>query len=230
MVARLFVRALALSMTDAIDHPHQWFGGRTYAQHGDDLAILNIFKRLRIERPSYLDIGAHHPFELSNTALLYKLGSRGINVEANPALMAEFERHRPGDKNVCVAVGPVSGSATLHRINETCGLNSLKPVPGELLDAIPVQVMTADRIVDIYAGGRWPELLSIDAEGMDVEILASINYQRSFPKVICAEAVSQNGSVEAKLRDLVVSKGYFLHSWAGSNMIFVRHEYLGRIY
>jgi hypothetical protein len=59
------------------DHPHQWYGGRTYAQHGDDLAIINLFNCLRIRQPSYLDIGAHHPFHLSNTALLYQRGSAG---------------------------------------------------------------------------------------------------------------------------------------------------------
>jgi len=67
-------------------HRDQWFGGRTYAQHGDDLAVLNIFKRLGIEKPSYLDVGAYHPFDLSNTALLYERGSRGIVVEPNMAL------------------------------------------------------------------------------------------------------------------------------------------------
>jgi hypothetical protein len=73
-------------------HRDQWFGGRTYAQHGDDLAVLNIFKRLGIERPSYLDVGAYHPFDLSNTALLYERGSRGINVEPNEAQCLCFMR------------------------------------------------------------------------------------------------------------------------------------------
>lgn len=211
-------------MNETIDHPHQWYGGRTYAQHGDDLAILNIFHRLKISQPSYLDIGAHHPFELSNTALLYSRGSRGINVEANPVLIAEFQRHRPEDRNVCMAVGSRSGRAKLNRISERSGCNSLLPIDGPLHDTIDVPMLTADEIVSVYAGGCWPDLLSIDAEGMDLEILASIDYGRGCPKVICAEAVSPAANVETGLRELMRDKGYFVHSWAGSNMLLARSD------
>jgi FkbM family methyltransferase len=208
------------------DHPHQWYGSSTYAQHGDDLAIINIFGRMGLSKPSYLDIGAHHPFDLSNTALLYARGSRGINVEANPALMAAFEKDRPEDKNVCLAVGPQSGSAKLFRINKTSGCNSLLPIEGHgaLLDAIDVPVMTADEIVSIYADGCWPDLLTLDAEGMDFSILASIDYSGRCPKVICAEANSPAGDAGNDIRALMTERGYFLHSWCGSNMLFVRAE------
>lgn len=207
-----------------IDHPDQWYGGRTYAQHGDDLAIINIFHRLKIWKPSYLDIGAHHPFDLSNTALLYQRGSRGINVEANPALISEFRRHRPEDKNVCVAVGPMSGAAKLNRISEKSGCNSLLPLAGKLHDSIDVPVLTADEIVNVYADGCWPDLLSVDAEGMDFEILASIDYARGGPKVICAEAVSQIADVETGIRELMLGNGYSVHSWVGSNMLMARSD------
>src|SRR6266576_3745223 len=169
-----------------LDHPHQWYGGRTYAQHGDDLALLNLFGCLRISQPSYLDIGAHHPLILSNTALLYQRGSRGINVEANPALMDEFNRLRPEDKNVWASVtgSPRSGSVRLHRIDETSGLNSLLVVKDVgMMDSVEVPAVTANEIVSKYADGCWPDLLTIDAEGMDLPVLRSIDYQRGGPKV-----------------------------------------------
>jgi FkbM family methyltransferase len=173
-----------LALMKMFDHPHQWYGGRTYAQHGDDLAILNLFGCLRISQPSYLDIGAHHPFNLSNTALLYQRGSRGINVEANPDLIEEFKRLRPEDVNVCAAVtGTARGNVMLNRISKDSGLNSLRPIRGHrVIDRVAVPTCTADEIVDKHAGGCWPDLLSIDAEGMDVEILSSINYARGGPK------------------------------------------------
>lgn len=213
-------------MIQAMDHPHQWYGSRTYAQHGDDLAILNIFGCLRILEPSYLDIGAHHPFELSNTALLYVRGSRGINVEANPVLIEAFQKYRTEDKNVCAAVGTQAGFAKLNRINATSGCNSILPITGHgpLIDAIEVPVVTADMIVDLYADGCWPDLLTIDAEGMDLEILGSIDYARGHPKVVCVEAVSPAGDIASDLRDLMGANGYTPHSWCGSNMLFVRSE------
>lgn len=214
-----------LALQKMFDHPHQWFGGRTYAQHGDDLALLNLFGCLRITQPSYLDIGAHHPFHISNTALFYQRGSRGINVEANPTLIEEFKKFRPGDKNVWAAVVGDSNTkqVKLNRIDDTSGLNSLLPITGhKVRDQISVQAFTADEIVDKYADGCWPDLLSIDVEGMDIPILQSIDYARGGPKVICAEFVSQSGDVCAELRALMLEKGYVLHSFCGSNMLLVR--------
>jgi len=207
------------------DNRDQWYGGRTYAQHGDDLAILNIFNSLRITQPSYLDIGAHHPLNLSNTALLYQRGCRGINVEANPALIDEFNRLRPEDKNVCAAVvgSRRHGKVKLNRVGVYSGLNSLMPMKG-LVDTVDVEAMTADQIVDKHAGGCWPDLLTIDAEGMDLPILQSIDYSRGGPKVIVAEAVSPQGDNCEALRTLMKRNGYAVHSFCGSNMLLVRAD------
>jgi FkbM family methyltransferase len=216
-------------MPTQIDHPHQWYGGRSYAQHGDDFAILNIFHRLKIKAPSYLDVGAHHPFDLSNTALLYARGSRGINVEANPSLIEAFKESRPQDMNLCAAVGPVKGVGQLSRFSETSGINTILPVFKAdviLHDIITVPITTVDSIIDNCADGVWPDFFNLDAEGMDIEILKSINFKdRDGPKVICAEAVSQQtGDVENELRSIMLPRGYKVHSWAGNNMLFIRYD------
>jgi FkbM family methyltransferase len=211
-----------------LDHPHQWYGGRTYAQHGDDLAIINLFKCLRIERPSYLDIGAHHPFELSNTALLYARGSRGINVEANPAMIENFQRLRPEDVNVCAAVmpSPRSGSVQLLRVGENSGLNSVLPIDGfDIVDTVEVPACTVNELVRKFANSKWPDLLSIDVEGMDLPILCSANFDgENSPKVICAEFVSPGGDICAELRARMAERGYAVHSFCGSNMLLVRKD------
>ena len=213
-----------------LNHPHQWYGGRTYAQHGDDLAIINLFQCLRIEKPSYLDIGAHHPFNLSNTALLYARGSRGVNVEANPDLIDNFRRLRPEDKNVWAAItAEREDHVKLNRINDSSGINSLLAIDeklyGPLMDSVDVPAWTADDIVTTYAEGHWPDLLSLDAEGLDIPILRSINFDvRPGPKVICAEFVSGGGDVCDELRRLMTNRGYTVHSFCGSNMLLVRSD------
>jgi len=210
-----------VSFVKSLDHPHQRYGGRSYAQHGDDMAILNVFGCLRIQSPSYLDVGSHHPYELSNTALLYQRGCRGINVEANPALFGAFERLRPEDINVCVAVGPQAGEAKFYRVSETCGLNSLLHIP-HAADTITVPMITLNDVIEQYANGQWPDLLSIDIEGMDLEVLRSTNLRNHGPKVICVEAVSLHGDISADLRKVLGGYGYAVHSWCGGNLLFVR--------
>ena len=43
---------------------------KSYAEMGEDLILASIFEQLRIEHPTYLDVGAWDPIELSNTYLL----------------------------------------------------------------------------------------------------------------------------------------------------------------
>lgn len=212
-----------------IDHPHQYYGGRTYAQHGDDLILLNLFKAMGIERPSYLDIGAHHPFELSNTALLYERGSRGINVEANPDLMDDFHKHRPEDVNLNIGIGPRPGRRPFYRSHRTCGRNSF--VRGSLEDIgvtseVMVEIRTVGQIVEEHADGTFPDILSMDIEGLDLPVFETIDFRHSAPKVIVAEALGANG---AAIRELLTSRGFAFHFRAGGNAIFVHRNFLDSV-
>ena len=78
---------------------------KSYAEMGEDLILASIFQQLRIEHPTYLDIGAWDPIELSNTYLLYCTGSRGVLVEPNPAFCEKLRRIRPRDVVLNVGVG-----------------------------------------------------------------------------------------------------------------------------
>ncbi|MDG4903204.1 FkbM family methyltransferase [Mesorhizobium sp. WSM4962] len=206
-------------------HPHQWFGGRTYAQHGDDLAVLNIFHRLGIAKPSYLDVGAYHPFDLSNTALLYERGSRGINVEPNEAHHALFLKARPDDINLCVGVAPMNGRLAFHHVAADPGRFTFDVATATTLGivkSVEAPVLTLNEIVAHHAGGAWPDLLSIDIEGLDIDVLRSAEFGGGPPRVVVVEADNGSGSNAAELGALMAVKGFTLHSWCGSNMIFVR--------
>lgn len=203
-------------------HPWQWYGGRTYAQHGEDLILLNIFKQVRIERPSYLDIGAHDPFVISNTALLYERGSRGINVDANPLLIEAFKKHRPDDTNLAIGVAPEAGHQAFYMLSDRSGLNTF--VPGEIAGrgktrSMEIETTTVNSIVQKHADGVFPNILSIDAEGLDMAILRSIDFSASHPDVVIAE--TRGGAREAS--DVLAKSGFYPIFRAGSNAIFL-HE------
>lgn len=197
----------------------QAFGSTTYAQCGDDLYFANIFGLLKVDKPSYLDIGAHHPLDGSNTALLYQRGSRGVVVEANPDLIDNFRRERPNDTVLNVGVGPQPGTLPFYRIDTLSGRNTFSKTTAEefvrkhpqfkINDVIQVEVATLNDIVQKYCDGKFPDLLSIDAEGMDFEILESADFSRSRPKVICAEIVTGADVVStASISQLLKSRGF----------------------
>jgi FkbM family methyltransferase len=214
----------------AIDHPHQLYGGRTYSQYGEDLVVLNIFHRLNVDRPSYIDIGAHHPFDLSNTALLYQRGSRGINVEANPDLLPAFSKHRSQDVNISVGVGPHRGRAPFYRSrsNLSSGRNSFlrdAVEPLGIAGILEVDLTTVDDIITEHGRGVVPDFMSIDIEGMDHAVLEGMACR---PSVVCAEAVAPGS--DTPMIKLMQDRGYFLVLRACHNLILVRNDLHGRLY
>lgn len=219
-------------------HPDQRFGRLTYAQHGDDLIVLAVFDAMGIDCPSYLDVGAHHPYNISNTALLYARGSRGVNIEANPNLYQAFLTSRPEDTNLNVGVSPcASAPMTFYMIDKWSGRNTFDKQVAEdfvlahpqfsITETMEVPVMTINDIVDRHCSGRFPDFLSIDVEGLDESIIRSIDFERGAPKVICAEVVTGGGGArnEAGLKQYLAGQGYFPLIRCGGNTVFVRNEY-----
>ena len=82
--------------------------------NGEDLYIMTLFNMMNIVCPSYIDIGAYHPYIWSNTALMHIKGSHGINIEANPNGIELFEKARPSDININVGVSPWGGDDLLY--------------------------------------------------------------------------------------------------------------------
>lgn len=218
----------------------QVFGSTTYAQCGDDLYFANIFGLLNIEKPNYLDIGAHHPFDGSNTALLYQRGSRGVVVEANPDLIDNFCRERPKDTILNVGVGPRPGTLPFYRIDDWSGRNTFSKTTAEefvgkhpqfkISDVIQIEVVTLNDIVQKYCEGKFPDLLSIDAEGMDFEILESADFSQTKPKIICAEIVTGADVIStANISQLLKTRGFVPYVRTWGNAIFVNAEVSERL-
>lgn len=221
-------------------HRHQAFGHLTFSQFGEDLILSNLFAMIGTKAPSYLDVGAYHPVNLSNTALLYLRGSRGINVEPNPDLYLAFKSSRPEDVNLNVGVGAVPGQMDFHRIDETSGRSSfdlsnvtsvLNANPAHrVTDTLKIRVETLNMIVDRYWAGQFPDLLSVDAEGWDYDILAAADLSRSRPAIICVEAISgDNIDATSRLIPMLRSRGYELYVRTIANLIFLSEDNLKKV-
>jgi FkbM family methyltransferase len=217
-------------------HRYQWFGPSSYSQHGEDLFLLGTFNRLGIHKPSYLDIGAHHPTIISNTALLYSRGSRGINVDANPEHMEDFRRERPEDINLNVGVAPDRGELTFYRFSgETAGRSSFSKKDIDALTAqypnmrpeeVKVKTFTLNDVVDQYSAGIFPDLLCIDIEFLDAAVLETADFSKSRPKVICTELFNSPGEKEPEIYHILATKGFARYSRCGSNVIFLDQPFL----
>ena len=212
-------------------------GNNSYSQCGEDLIIQYVFCLRGVNLPSYIDIGANDPYFISNTALFYKKGCRGINIEANPNLIDKFYKHRPEDVNLNVGVGPIAENLDFYFMNEPtlssfskeeCD-NYIKTGKYNLVEKKQISLITIKEIMNKYCNGIFPDFMSLDAEGMDFEILKSIDFEKSVPKIICVEAADYSpigaGERRDELIDFLVEKGYYEYANTNLNAIMVKKDF-----
>jgi FkbM family methyltransferase len=206
--------------------PETLNGKQTHADHGEDVILKVLFDTLGVEKPSYLDVGAFDPFHISNTVLLYDTGSSGINVEANPQLIDAFYKHRPRDINLNCAIGPERQPSRLLYVSENPGLSSFhRELVEELVETIEVPTWTIRDILDGHAGGRWPDLLTIDIEGEDLAVLDQCLPAQGFrPTVVVVESLRCTEDYSEQWREFMPKRRYALFCRTRSNMIWVREE------
>ncbi len=212
----------------------------SYSQSGEDLLINFIFNQLSIKKPSYLDLGAHNHKYLSNTYFFYKRGSSGINVEADPKLFRDFSKFRKRDFNLNVGVCSEGsgGYANFYMMTEStmntfCKKTAMrleKETNIKIQKVKRVPVLSISEILSNYSGNKFPELLSVDIEGLDYLVIESIQKYSldNRPIVICIETIeyAENKVPKKKLsipKD-IVSLGYFHYADTWINSIFVRND------
>lgn len=209
---------------------------RSFAQAGEDVIILGLVNHFKLINFSWIDVGAHHPSYFSNTALFYNKGYRGINIEADPNLIGEFYRKRPNDINLNVLISDKNGEQDFYIIDPPT-LSTLSKEEAYRLEGyghkikkkITVNTITVIDIVNKYSNGDFPCLLTLDAEGYDFEILKTIDWEKTAPKIICVEIVPYTYHLQDNFNHInkeeitayLLGKGYFIAAYTGINAIFV---------
>src|SRR3954465_1542198 len=152
----------------------------SFSISGEDMVLLKLLRPQVIsgERGTFADIGAFAPCSISNTYLLYCLGWRGIAVDANPGMAAQWAEARPKDVFVHAAVGERDDRAYWFRYPNNVGMSAISasPVaPTVEHDQTPVEVpmRRLDAIFAEHIGDRQFDLLCMDIEGTELPALKS---------------------------------------------------------
>lgn len=196
----------------------------SFATHGEDLILQELLLRMhhRVEIGFYVDVGAFHPWQFSNTADLYRRGWSGIAVEPNPYMAALFRDERPRDVVVEAAISSRSGSGTLYSFGEWASSSTLDPQWAESVTRTQGVEVAEERtvatltLVDLFERylpeGRGIDFLSVDVEGLDLAVLESNDWTRFRPVVVAVEEYEmdlQNPGASLVNR-LLVPHGYRL--------------------
>lgn len=205
----------------------------SYSQCGEDLIVAYIFEALRIERPSYLDIGANHPKRLNNTYAFYRKGGRGVCVEPDPSLHRLFRLVRPRDICLNVGVGITEESEADFFVMSSRTLNTFSREEAEryagygtyaIRKTLRIPLIPVNRIVAEYFG-HAPDFVSLDVEGLDFAIVKSFDFGAWRPKVFCIETLTYvEDTSERKLTEIIdamVGNGYLVYADTYINTIFV---------
>lgn len=204
-----------------------------FSATGEDIIVLYLFQSVGITRPSYLDIGAGSPIFGNNTYLFYKRGGKGVCVEANPIVCRDLQKVRPRDLCLNYAVSAEDRNAVDFYIFDEKGISTLSKEEAAIREQsghfkVEKKIQIASKTINyIIATGfsGYPDYLSLDIEGMDLEVLHSLDFQRFPIPVICVETVNyaedhlrnKNGAIIRCLEE----HGYFLYADTFINSILV---------
>ena len=185
------------------------FSLKSYSQEREDMILKRLFDKQKTG--FYVDVGAHHPKRFSNTFFFYKKGWSGINIDAMPSSMSLFNKIRPRDTNLEIPISDKKQKLTYYIFNEPA-LNSFSKELAEKRDSednykiISQKKMETSTLEDVFGKhlpyGQEIDFLSIDVEGLDLQVLKSNNWKRFRPKVVLVEILGSS------IQDIANSKEY----------------------
>lgn len=187
----------------------------SYAQNGEDVYLMSLIRK---SKGTFVDVGAFHPIQYSNTYALYKKGWRGINIDPNEKNRKLFSLFRSKDIFINKAVGSGDKILTYYYFNHpalnTCDKEeaekNLQKSWVKLLDKKILRVETLEKILAPYKL-KEIDFLSIDIEGLDYEVLVSHDWNIK-PKFIAIEKhfFDIENIREDKIYSFLKNKGYSL--------------------
>jgi FkbM family methyltransferase len=204
------------------------YGTRSYSQEGEDIFLNKIFLNRR--RGFYVDIGAHHPVQFSNTYLFYGRGWHGINVDPLPGSRQLFDWRRPRDTNLEIGIGSASGALPFY-VFDNAVLSTFDPAERDvslrrgyrIVSTLQIEVERLDAVLGRHLlAGRQIDFMSIDVEGREVDVVESNDWNRFRPKIVCLEIL--NASIfeiqNLALTKLLTEKGYLFFAKIGNTSFF----------
>jgi hypothetical protein len=211
----------------------------SWSQEGEDQILRRIFSG--VHSGFYVDIGAHHPKRYSNTYLFYKLGWTGLNIDAMPGSMRSFQRTRPRDVNVEMGVALVPGERKYYIFNEPA-LNGFSEKVSmernssvsayEIIDVKSIRVEPLSKILDSYLMKECAiNFMSIDVEGLDLEVLKSNDWNKYRPEFVLVEILKSNFfEIErSEIGMFMQEREYSIYAKCVNTVFFKRNEPLANL-
>lgn len=203
---------------------------KSYSQEGEDMILRRFFENQ--ETGFYVDVGAHHPLRFSNTYYFYKKGWRGINIDAMPGSMYLFRKYRDRDINLEVPVGEEGKLSTYYVFNEPAlnGFDERLSLQRnsdfskyEIMKKLPLTTRSLAAVLEEYLpADQGIDFLSVDVEGLDLEVLQSNDWVKFRPEIVLVESLGNLFGVlgESEIDRYLNNQGYSICAKAMNTLIY----------
>ncbi|MCE1164877.1 MAG: FkbM family methyltransferase [Bacteroidetes bacterium] len=206
-----------------------------YSQEGEDIILKRIFDKKKTG--FYVDIGAYHPKKYSNTYYFYKLGWKGINIDAMPGSMKAFNKSRPRDINLETPIASVKAKLEYFAFNEPA-LNSFNKELSESRDGKDGYKIIFRKEIETYtlsemlskhvpAEVKQIDFMSIDVETLDLDVLKSNDWNKYKPGLILIEDLlfDINNPAKSEIGSFLGQYGYTFYAKTVNTYFFKHKDY-----
>jgi FkbM family methyltransferase len=207
----------------------------SYSQVGEDRILHYYFNSIGIDQPSYLDVGTNHPIHGSNTYFFYLKGSSGVCIEPHPDIYKQIKSKRPRDISVNTGIG-ISNTAEADYFifpKKQSGWNTFSKEEVDYRKAnnqpyervIKMPLKNINDVIATYCK-TTPDFISIDVEGLDFDIIKTLNFEKYTPKALVIETLrmgeTQGSYKRTDISEFLKNKGYIVYADTYVNTIFIQ--------
>jgi FkbM family methyltransferase len=212
-----------------------------YSYGGIDSVVNNIFRNQK--NGFYVDVGAQHPIKNNNTYLLHKKGWEGVNIDLDQKNINLFNVSRKNDCNICAAISSLEKDANLYYYHEGSPINTLSKEIADRQKAIIKETRTikTKTLTSILENSKFKnkeiDFLSIDVEGVELEVLQGLNLNIYKPKIIVVELLDLdskkleiknlniNNVINSEIYKYIEKNNYTMINWLHSDIVFVNNKF-----
>lgn len=210
---------------------HTYWSNRIYSQEGEDIVIDRYFQHKA--KGFYVEVGAHHPFRFSNTYRFYRRGWTGVCIEPLLNCKKLFAKYRPNDIFINKGVGSSKNKLDYYMFNESA-LNTFDPIIVEKLKnhkkykVISIQKVELEPLESILSniGIDNIDFISIDVEGLDFEVIKSLDWYKYRPTLVIMESLGGKGLdfLQDPAYLHLANQGYSFYAKTGNSIILEVQE------
>ncbi len=216
-------------LKEFLNYKIQTSGKLSYSQAGEDLILDLIF--LNKKKGFYIDIGAYHPILSSNTYYFYKKGWRGINIDALSSTIKLFNRKRKNDINIEAGINDEEVEMKFYVFKNSSYNTFNSEIVNDILkvtELVSTKNIITKKLSSILSNYNIAEIdfISIDVEGLELNVLKSLDWRVYRPKVILVEDLSYSqGFNDNKVHLFLNSLNYIYFCKTVTNSFYLDKEF-----